>query len=104
MCSVALQFTELVVIKSWKHKELQRFYQLGRADGINPKHAHRLTLTLQMLDAATKPEDMNLPGMRFHKLKGEFKYYYSVTVSGNWKVIFQFEGKDAVLVNYLDYH
>ena len=45
-----------------------------------------------------------MPGMRFHALKGQEKGYYSVTVNGNWRVIYQFEGNDAILVNYLDYH
>jgi proteic killer suppression protein len=56
------------------------------------------------LDAATQPEDMNLPGMRFHQLKGNYKGYYAVAVNGNWRVIYGFEGSDAVLVDYLDYH
>jgi toxin HigB-1 len=56
------------------------------------------------LDAASRPEDLNLPGMRFHKLKGSYKKYYAVTVNGNWRIIYSFEKTDAILVNYLDYH
>ncbi len=56
------------------------------------------------MDASIQPEDMNLPGMRFHPLKGDLKNHYSVTVNGNWRVIFAFDGQDAILVDYLDYH
>lgn len=61
-------------------------------------------IILQLLDASCQPEDMDLPGMRFHTLKGDLKNHYSVTVNGNWRIIFAFEGKDAILVDYLDYH
>lgn len=92
------------MIKSWKHKGLKRFYETGSTQGIQPKHRIRLTIILQRLDAATAPTDLNLPGMRFHALKGELKGFYSVMVSGNWRVIYQFEKKNAILVDYLDYH
>jgi proteic killer suppression protein len=68
------------------------------------RHARRLKVLLQLLDAANAPEQMNLPGFGFHQLKGKLKGFYSVTVNENWRIIFQFEGEDAVLVNYLDYH
>lgn len=92
------------MIKTWKHKGLKRFFETGSLAGIQEKHKLRLTIILQYLSAAVIPEDMDLPGMRFHPLKGELKGYYAVTVSGNWRVIYQFEGKDAILVDYLDYH
>ena len=59
---------------------------------------------LDRLDAAARPEDMNLPGWRFHALKGDRAGEYSVTVSGNWRLTFAFEGEDAVGVNLEDYH
>ena len=92
------------MIKSWRHKGLRRFYETSSTKGIQAKHATRLTIILQRLDAAVKPEDLNLPGMQFHKLKGKLKDFYSVSVSGNWRIIYQFEGKDATLVDYIDYH
>jgi proteic killer suppression protein len=57
-----------------------------------------------LLDAADSPEKLNLPGFGFHQLKGGLKKFYSVTVKTNWRVIFQYEEQDAVLVDYLDYH
>ena len=75
------------MIKSWKHKGLRRFYETGSVQGIQAKHRTRLTIILQHLDAASLPSDLNLPGMRFHALKGELKGFYSVVVNGNWRVI-----------------
>lgn len=92
------------MIKSWLHKGLKKFYENGSVKGIQPVHAKKLTLILQRLDAAIKPDDLKLPGMQFHSLSGELEGFFSVSVNGNWRVIYQFEGKDAVLVNYLDYH
>jgi proteic killer suppression protein len=92
------------MIKGWKHKGLKRFYEKGDQSGIQPEHAHKLKVILQLLDAATEPQDLNLPGMNLHPLKGKMKGYYAVKVSGNWRVIFQFEGRHAVAVNYVDYH
>lgn len=92
------------MIKSWKHKGLHLFFQKGDTSGVQVKHQSKLKIILQLLDAASKPEDLNLPGMRFHPLKGTYKGYYSVTVNGNWRIIYAFDGTDAILVDYLDYH
>ena len=92
------------MIRSWKHKGLRNFYLSGDKSGIITEHALRLQVILQLLDAARKPEELNLPGMRFHKLKGTLKDFYAVTVRANWRIIFQFHDEDAILVNYIDYH
>ncbi len=92
------------MIKSWKHKRLQKFFEEGSLRGIQPHHTKRLTLILQRLNAAVYPEDLNLPGMQFHQLSGKSQGNYAVAVNGNWRVIYQFEGNNAILVDYLDYH
>lgn len=92
------------MIRSWKHKGLKRFFEDGTRSGINANHEKRLKIILQRLNAAVKPDDMNTPSMRFHKLSGNMKNFYSVIVNANWRVIFRFEGADAVDVDYLDYH
>jgi len=92
------------MIKSWQHKGLQSFYQTGSLRGIQAKHQLRLKIILQRLDAAIYPEDLNLPGMHWHSLKGDMKGFYAVSVSGNWRVIYKFEGSHAILIDYLDYH
>lgn len=61
-------------------------------------------MILAWLDAAREPKDMDLPGLRLHRLTGDFKDFWSVEVSGNWRVVFRFEGNDAFEVDYLDYH
>lgn len=92
------------MIKSWRHKGLKLFYDTGSTAKIQRKHADKIHDILQALDFATSPEQMNLPGLAWHKLSGKLKDYYSVKVSGNWRIIFGFDKKDAVLVDYLDYH
>lgn len=92
------------MIKSWKHKGLRKFFETGSTSGIAATHVSKIGMILQYLDAASKPTDMKLPGMGFHKLQGQLKGYYSVTVNGNWRIIFKFENNHAVLVDYLDYH
>lgn len=76
----------------------------GNKSGIQVKHIERLRLILARLDAAKEPRDMDLPGLRLHKLKGRLKNYWSVEVSGNWRVTFKFENQDVVDIDYLDYH
>ena len=92
------------MIKSWKHKGLRNFYLSGDRSGIIVEHQNRLQVILQLLNAASKPEQLHLPGFGFHKLKGKLKNFYAVTVRANWRVIFQFEKEDAVLIDYVDYH
>ncbi len=92
------------MIKSWQHKGLKKYYETGKKSGIQPHHGQRLKIILQRLDAAVRATDMNTPGMNFHPLKGDRKGFFSVSVSGNWRIIFAFIENDAILVDYLDYH
>lgn len=93
-----------MAIKSFRHKGLEDFFYDGTTRGINPQHATRLATRLDRLDAATSPGDMNLPGYRLHALKGVWSGRYSITVSGAWRLTFAFEGEDAVVVDYEQYH
>lgn len=61
-------------------------------------------MVLDRLDAAVRPEDMNLPGLRFHALSGKMKGRYSVRVTGNRRVTFAWDDEDAVDVDLEDYH
>ena len=92
------------MITSFIHKGLERFYKTGKSSGIQAKHAKRLRLILTNLDQAESPNDMDLPGLRLHELKGSRKKIWSVSVSENWRVTFRFIGRDAEIVNYEDYH
>ena len=92
------------MIRSWKHKGLKIFYETGSTVGIQYKHREILRDLLFQLDHAVCPRDMNTPGNKLHKLSGKLKNHYSVWVSGNWRLTFAFQGKNAILVNYQDYH
>lgn len=92
------------MIKKIKHKGLKRLFEKGQTQWVQPDHVDDLRDILAILDAAVSPQELNLPGMDFHELKGDRKGFYSVHINGNWVVIFTFEGEDATLVDYLDYH
>ena len=92
------------MIKSFAHKGLREFYESGSKKGIQPEHAPKLGRMLDRLDASISPQDMNLPGYRLHPLKGDKQDMWAVTVNGNWRLTFYFEGQDAYLLDYQDYH
>ena len=92
------------MIKSFRHKGIQRFFETGSKAGIQPAHAIKLRLQLTRLDDAIGPQDMNAPGWKLHALTGDFVGHWAVTVNGNWRLTFRFEGTDAELVDYQDYH
>lgn len=93
-----------MAIKKFRHKGLKKFFDNGDKSGIQPAYASKIGLILDLLDGATRPEDMNFPGSDFHRLKGNFKEFYSVHVNGNWTIIFRFENDDAYEVDLIDYH
>lgn len=92
------------MIKSFRHKGLQAFFERGTKAGIQAAHASKLSRQLARLDEAQKPQDMNVPGWGLHPLKGDLADHWAVTVNGNWRMTFVFDGVDAELVDYLDYH
>jgi len=92
------------VIKSFKHKGLQRFYETGNVAGIQTEHQKRLRMQLAALDTAKTIDDMDIPGFRLHPLKGDRKGQWAVTVNQNWRLIFKFATGNAFDVDYKDYH
>jgi len=92
------------MIISFVHKGLERFYKIGNLSGIQAQHVKRLRLILTNLDQAENPQNMDMPGLRLHELKGTRKNIWAVSVSGNWRVTFRFTGRDVEIVNYEDYH
>ncbi len=92
------------MIKNFKHKGLRQLFDSGVASGIQPHHAVRLRQILALLETADSIEDMDLPGLNLHKLKGQRKGTYSVKVSGNWRVTFKIVDGDIIDVNYEAYH
>lgn len=92
------------MIKSFRHKGLKRFFETGKTSGIQAKHAKRLRLQLAALDTAQSIDDMRIPGYRLHRLKGAARGRWSIWVSGNWRLTFEFDGRDAYVLDYEDYH
>ena len=92
------------MIRNFRHKGLMRFFMASEKKGINPKHGARIERLLDRLDAAGRPEDMNLPGFGFHGLTGFNPKRYAVSVSANWRITFAFEGEDAIDIDLEDYH
>ena len=92
------------MIKSFRHKGLEAFYQTGSLAGIQPIHAKRLREQLTALSIAHGTEDLTRPGWRLHGLTGNRAGFFSLTVQANWRIVFRFDGADVELVDYLDYH
>ena len=92
------------MIKKFRHKGLRKLYETGSQKGVNPDHVKRLRIILSRLDASQGPDDMNLPGLKLHPLKGDLEGFWAVEVSGNWRVFFRFENSNVVDVDYNDYH
>ena len=92
------------MIKSFIHKGLEKFYRTGSKAGIQAKHSARLRLILAQLNQSKTTQDMDIPFLKLHELKGDRKGIWSVTVQTNWRITFRFSEGDAEIVNYEDYH
>ena len=92
------------MIKSFRHKGIEKFFETGSKAGIQPKHAAKLQALLTTLNEAKGPEYMNVPIWRLHPLHGVLEGHWAVSVNGNWRLTFRFDGDDAILVDYQDYH
>jgi proteic killer suppression protein len=92
------------MIRSFRHKGLEQFFRTGSKAGIQPKHAEKLNEQLTVLNIVARPDQMNVPGWRYHALSGNLAGHWAVRVNGNLRLTFTFDGEDAVLVDYRDYH
>lgn len=92
------------MIKSFRHKGLQRLFKTGNPSGVLVIHAKRLRMQLAALDSARAIEDMDIPGFRLHPLTGDMKGRWAITISGNWRVTFEFRDGNAYVLDYEDYH
>jgi proteic killer suppression protein len=92
------------MIKKFKHKGLKKLFESGQASGVKPDHVARLRRILALLETTESAEDMDLPGLDLHNLKGKRKGSLAVRVSGNWRVSFKIKNGDVFDVNYEDYH
>ena len=92
------------MIRRFRHRGLRRPYEDDDGRELNPRHADKIARMLARLDAAPRPEQLDIPGFRLHPLKGELAGYLSITVRANWRIIFRFEEGDATDVDLVDYH
>jgi len=92
------------MIKSFRHRGLQRLYERGDSSRINPTLVEKVETALGLLDVAETPEAVNLPGYRLHPLRGDLRGFWSIRVSGNWRIIFRFDDRDVCEVDLVDYH
>jgi proteic killer suppression protein len=92
------------MIRSFRDKALERFFATGDGRRLSVQNAKRIANILRALDDASRPEDMNLPGFRFHALVGRDKGRYAVSASGNWRITFGWVDGDAIEVDLQDYH
>ncbi len=92
------------MIRSFRHRGLKRLYERGDRSRIGPNLLDRIKRILARLEIAQQIQDMSLHSYQLHPLKGELKGFWSVTVSGNWRIIFRFDSGNAFDVDLVDYH
>ena len=92
------------MIKSFKHKGLEKFYESGDTKGIQANHAKKLRMQLAALDTANSIDDMDIPGYRLHPLTGPRKGTWSIAVNANWRLTFEYTEGNVYILNYEDYH
>ena len=92
------------MIRSIRHRGLKRLFERDDRSKLRPDLVDRIVRILTRLNAAGSIDDMNVPGFGLHRLSGEMKGFWSVTVSRNWRIIFRFEESDAFDVDFIDYH
>ena len=92
------------MIRKFQHRGLRRLHERGERGRVGADMLDKIENILALLDIAEGPEDMDLPELRPHPLKGDLAGVWAVTVQGNWRVTWRFEGKDVLDVNLTDYH
>jgi toxin HigB-1 len=92
------------MIERFRHKGLERLFTSGDTSGVNPQHAGKLRQILLALNNATDSTGMDLPGLRLRPLRAERRRQLAVSVSGNWRVVFEFDGPDTTNIDLIDYH
>lgn len=92
------------MIKTFNHKGLWLYYETGSTRGIQSKHASRLRMQLAAMDSAMEVSDLDIPGYQLHPLKGDRKGIWAISVSGNWRLTFEFRDEHVYLLDYEDYH
>ena len=92
------------MILSFRHRGLARLYEREDRSRVPPEYVDKIERILARLDLAEQPNDLDLPGYRLHPLRGDLVGMWSISVSGNWRIIFRFNGIDVQDVDFVDYH
>ncbi|HEX2430757.1 MAG TPA: type II toxin-antitoxin system RelE/ParE family toxin [Aestuariivirgaceae bacterium] len=92
------------MIESFRHKGLRRFYEQGDRSKLPSQMTERIAIILAALDVAKSIDDLNRPSFRLHPLKGELRGFWSITVTANWRIVFRFEDRNVLDVDFMDYH
>ena len=92
------------MIRSFRHRGLRRLYERGDTSRVRADQVERIGVVLGHLDSARVPSDLALPGYRLHPLKGDLKQFWSISISGNWRIIFRIEDGDVYDIDLVDYH
>ena len=95
---------QYVMVRTFRHRGLKRLFQRNDTSGLSAEQVSRIEDVLAHLDSATRPADLDLPGYRLHRLKGNLKGYWSVTISANWRIVFRVDDGDVYDVDLVDYH
>ena len=94
----------ILVLRTFRHKGLKRLFEGDDPSGVRADQLLRIRDVLAHLDEARRPRDLDLPGYRLHPLRGSLKGHWSVTISGNWRIVFRYADGDAFDVDLVDYH
>jgi proteic killer suppression protein len=92
------------MIRSFSDGALKRLWEDGRTKGIDPISLPKIRRLLAALNAICHPDEMDVPGNRFHALKGDRRFQYAVTVRANWRLVFEWDGEHVIRVRQEDYH
>ena len=92
------------MIKGFRHRGLKRLFERGDKSQVRADMLDKIENILAVLDNADTPEKMDLPGFRLHPMTGDLRGFWSVTVRANWRIIWRYDGADAVDVELIDYH
>lgn len=92
------------MITHFADRRLRAFHLRGDGRRLPPHFLPRLGVVLDRMDDATTAQELDLPGYRLHQLSGDLSGFWSIRISGNWRVVFRFDGRDIVDVRFVDYH
>jgi toxin HigB-1 len=92
------------MIRGFRRRALRRLYENDDRRAVSAEHVEMVTRVMARLDVATQPNELNLPGFQLRRLEGELTGCWSITIRGNWGIIFRFNLGNATDVDLVEYH